>query len=109
MPSGSASAGLGWPSSSQRSRKCCWQAARSLSVDALPLGDELLRGHRGVSKAAAGLAAYYLRNHLKTLLKNHERHESHEKRQLHFILFVCFVSFVVFLRFEAGSKAGPQS
>ncbi len=28
-PSGSASAGLGWSSSSQRSRKCCWQALRS--------------------------------------------------------------------------------
>ena len=34
-PSGSAAAGLGWPKRSHRSRKCCWQADRSLSV-ALP-------------------------------------------------------------------------
>ena len=45
MPSGSASAGLGWPSNSHRSRKCCWQALRSVRVHPLPLGDELLRGH----------------------------------------------------------------
>ena len=34
VPSGSASAGLGWPRSSQRSRKCCWQAERSERVTA---------------------------------------------------------------------------
>ena len=32
VPSGSAAAGFGWPNSSHRSRKCSWQALRSLSV-----------------------------------------------------------------------------
>ena len=32
VPSGSAVAGLGWSSSSHRSRKCCWQALCSESV-----------------------------------------------------------------------------
>ena len=33
MMSGSAVAGLGWAGRSHRSRKCCWQALRSVRVD----------------------------------------------------------------------------